>query len=151
MRRSSEPHKTVLRSFLNRAFIPQSQALLRRDKFTKSWLDKACKRLSTARNAETQLSCRPAQPSAVHSLCRQKLAMISTGLPSAPAHLPAYRLRAPASPRATPELARFQGDQRFIVRAPSESCLRLFIPTPMSPPPDLSAWLLAQIITALSV
>src|SRR5439155_19385321 len=70
---------------------------------------------------------------------------------SGPARLPACRLRAPASPRATPELARFQGDRRFTVHARSGFCLRLFIPTPILPPLDLSAWLLAQITTALSV
>src|SRR5437764_8062278 len=144
MRRSSEPRKMVLRSFLNRAFSRRFQALLRLDKFIKSWLDKACKPLSTTPNAAIQSPCRPAQPSAVHSRYQQKLAMIGTGLPSGPARLPACRLRAPASPRATPELARFQGDPRFTVQARSGSCLRLFIPTPLSLPPDLLAWLLAQ-------
>src|SRR2546425_2185471 len=148
MRRSSEPRKMVLRSFLNLAFIPHSQVLLRLAKFIKCWLDKVCKPLSTTRNAATQLPCRPAQPSAVHSRCRQKLAMISTGLPSAPARLPACRPKAHVSHRATPELARFQGDRRFTVQARSGFCLRLFIPTPISPPLDLSAWLLAQIPTA---
>src|SRR5437660_10200950 len=132
-------HKMVLRSFLNRAFSRRFQALLRLDKFIKSWLAKACKPLSTTPNAAIQSPCRPAQPSAVHSRYQQKLAMISTGLPSGPARLPACRLRPPASPRATPELARFPGDPRFTVQARSRSCRRLFIPTPPSLPPDLLA------------
>src|SRR5437773_9924650 len=104
MLRSSEPRKTVLRSFLNRVFIPHSQVLLRLAKFIKSWLDKACKPLSTTPNAAIQSPCRPAQPSAVHSRCRQKVAMVSTGLPSGPARLPACRLRAPRSEEHTSEL-----------------------------------------------
>src|SRR5207248_4067204 len=147
---SSEPRKTALRSFLNRAFIPRFQALPRLDRFIKYWLDKTCRPLSTARNAGTQLCCKPAQPSAVHSRCQRRPVTTSTGLPSAAAPLAACRLRAHASRRATPALARFQGDRRFIVRARSEFCLRSFIPIPMPPPLDLSAWLLAQIITALS-
>jgi len=131
MRRSSEPRKTVLRSFLNRAFYTAISALLRLDKFTKCWLDKACKPLSTTRNAATQSPCRPAQPSAVHSRCQQKPAIASTGLPSAPARLVAYRRKARASRRATPELARFQGDPHFTVQARSGFSLRLFIPTPI--------------------
>src|SRR5437773_7021034 len=104
MRRSSEPRKMVLRSFLNLAFIPHSQVLLRLAKFIKCWLDKACKPLSTTPNAAIQSPCRPAQPSAVHSRCGQKVAMISTGLPSGPARLPACRLRAPRSEEHTSEL-----------------------------------------------